>query len=165
MASDIRVLLLKSWSQQRDYAERLVADLSEADMVSQPVPGVVMNHPAWVLGHLSAYPPVLTTMLSRLKPEDPKDHPFGKESRPQGDVSVYGSKASIVGEYLRVHDELAATLERVDAAVLHDPIGVDRWRERFPTVQDASFYLMTSHESTHLGQLSAWRRAGGRPSV
>lgn len=134
-------------------------------MVAQPVPSVVMNHPAWILGHLSAYPPVLTTMLVRRTPMDPKDHPFGKDSKPTGDLSVYGSKSAILDEYLRVHDELAVTMERVDAAVLDDPIGVPRWRERFPTVGHACVYLMTTHEATHLGQLSAWRRAGGRPSV
>ncbi len=165
MNANLVDLLLRSWSQHRDYAARMTADLSDPDMVAQPVRGVVMNHPAWVLGHLSAYPPVLTAMLSRFKPDDPKDHPFGKDSKPLSDMSVYGTKESIVGDYFRVHDELAATMGRVDPVVLHDPIGVDRWRERFPTVAHAAFYLMTTHEATHLGQLSAWRRAGGRPAV
>ena len=165
MARELIEFLLRSWSQQRDYAVRLTADLSDADMVAQPIRGVVMNHPAWVLGHLSAYPPVLTAMLSRLVPADPKDHPFGKDSKPQSDLSMYGSKEAVVTDYLRVHDELAATFERIDPAVLADPIGVPRWRERFATVAHACVYLMTTHEATHLGQLSAWRRAGGRPSV
>ena len=63
--------ILRTWERQRDYAERLVADLSDADMVSQPVPGVIMNHPAWVYSHVGLYPPVLAAILREESFEDP----------------------------------------------------------------------------------------------
>lgn len=163
--ADLVTLLLRSWSQQRDYAERLIRDLSDADMTAQPVAGVTMNHPAWALGHLSAYPPVLAAMARRETPVDPISHPFGRDSKPVNDPTVYGSKEKIVSAYFGAHDELADTLASVDPSVMNDPIRVERWRERFPTLAHACFYLMTTHEATHLGQISAWRRAGGRPAV
>jgi hypothetical protein len=67
--------------------------------------------------------------------------------------------------FLEGHDRLAAALGEVDPAVFARPIPLARWAERFPRIGDAVLYLMLSHEGGHLGQISAWRRAGGRPAV
>lgn len=165
MASLVVDWLVRSLAQERAYAVRLVDDLSDADMIAQPVPGVVMNHPAWILGHLSAYPPALAAMLRGQIAPDPIVHPFGRESKPESDLSVYGSKEKIVGDYLGAHDELAHVLSRVDPVILDNAVSITRWQGRFPSVGAACFYLMTTHVATHLGQLSAWRRVGGRAAV
>lgn len=157
--------ILRSWSYQRDYAVKLVADLSEADMVSQPVPGVVMNHPAWVYGHCGVYPPVLAAMLEGKAFEDPIKHRYGRDSRPTPNRADYPSKTEILGGFLAGHDRLAEVLGRVDPGVLARPIPLERWKQRFPTIADAVAHLMLEHEAGHLGQVSAWRRAGGRPAV
>ncbi len=160
--------VLGSWTKQRDYAARLVADLSDADMVSQPVPGVVMNHPAWVFSHLSLYPPTLSAIIRGAREGefvDPITSPFGKDSRPAGDGDAYLPKAALMTQYFAGHDELAAVLEQVGTAGLTRAIPLARWEERFPLVADALVYLMLHHETVHLGQVSAWRRAGGRPAV
>jgi hypothetical protein len=157
--------ILRTWSRQRDYAQRLVADLSDVDMVSQPVPGVVMNHPAWTFGHIGIYPPVLAAILDGRSFEDPIKHRYGRDSRPVSDVRAYPPKAELMAEYFAGHDQLAAVLEGADPAVLSRPIPLARWKERFPFIADAVVHLMIDHESTHLGQVSAWRRAGGRPAV
>jgi Protein of unknown function (DUF664). len=155
--------LLRSWANQRDYAQKLVADLSDEDMVSQPVPGVVMNHPAWTLGHLAAYPPVLTAMLLGQPFTDPMHSPYGRGSMPK--ESGYPPKAQLLAEFLDGHDRLAAAVEAAPESAWSAPIPLARWEQRFPEVADAVIYLMLSHEATHLGQISAWRRAGGRPAV
>jgi hypothetical protein len=157
--------ILRSWQYQRDYAVKLVADLADADMTSQPVPGVVMNHPAWVYGHCGIYPPVLAAMLEGKAFEDPIKHRYGRDSKPTSNRGDYPAKAEIVGSFLAGHDQLAAVLERVDLAVLARPIPLERWKQRFPTIADAVAHLMLEHEAGHLGQVSAWRRAGGRPAV
>jgi hypothetical protein len=157
--------LLLSWSNHRGYAQRLVADLSDADMVSQPVPGVVMNHPAWTLGHLSPYPPVLAAILKGEEFVDPLNSKYGRGTHPVADLKAYPPKADLLAEFLLGHDLLARTLEQVDPAVMAKPIPLARWKERFPRIGDAVLYLMLSHEAGHLGQLSAWRRAGGRAAV
>ena len=157
--------LLLSWSNQRDYAQRLVTDLTDADMLSQPVPGVTMNHAAWTLGHLSPYPPVLAAILTGEPFTDPLNSPYGRGSKPVSDPTAYPPKAKLVAEYLAGHDLLASTLEAIDSEVMAQPIPLARWKDRFPRIGDAVLYLMLSHEGAHLGQLSAWRRAGGRPAV
>jgi DinB superfamily len=157
--------ILRSWQYQRDYAVKLVADLSDGDMVSQPVAGVVMNHPAWVYGHCGIYPPVLAAMLEGKPFEDPIKHRYGRDSRPTGNRADYPSKEVIVGEFLAGHDRLAEVLGKADAAVMARPIPLERWKQRFPTIADAVAHLMLEHEAGHLGQVSAGRGAGGRPAV
>lgn len=157
--------IVRAWARQREYAERLVADLTDADMVSQPVKGVVMNHPAWVFGHIGAYPPVLTAILKGEPFEDPLNHRYGRASRPSDDPREYPEKGLLMEEYLCGHDLLERTLASADPGGLTRPIPLPRWRDRFPLVGDAVVHLMISHESGHLGQVSAWRRAGGRAPV
>lgn len=160
--------ILGSWAMQRDYAARLTADLSDADMTSQPVPGAVLNHPAWVFSHLSLYPPVLTAILRGAKEgefADPIKSPYGKDSRPVADAAVYRPKRELLAAYFAGHDELARVLSETDASLLARPIPLARWQQRFPLVADALVHLMLDHEAGHLGQVSAWRRAGGRAAV
>ncbi len=165
MDSALVPAILRCWAAQRDYAARLVADLSDADMISQPVRGVVLNHPAWTFGHLGIYAPVLSAILEGRSFEDPIKHKYGRESRPVNDAAAYPPKSELMAGYLRDHDVLAQVLERTAASRLADPIPLERWRPRWPSVADAVVHLMIDHESTHLGQVSAWRRAGGRPAV
>lgn len=157
--------VLRAWAHQRDYAQRLVADLSEEEMVSQPAPGVVMNHPAWIIAHLSVYAGVLAAMLRGEAFEDPIGHRYGRESRPVSDVNEYPRKEALLQEYFRGHDAAARALEGASREVLEGPPPLKRWEARWPRVADAAVHLMIAHESGHLGQLSAWRRAGGRGRV
>jgi hypothetical protein len=160
--------ILGSWAKQRDYASRLVADLSDEDMVGQPVEGVVMNHPAWVFSHLSLYPPTLSAILRGAREgefADPINSRFGKDSKPVADAAAYLPRGELLAGYFDGHDELAAVLGIVSSAVLSQPIPLKRWEQRFPLVADAVVHLMLDHESGHLGQVSAWRRAGGRKAV
>jgi len=157
--------LLAQYKHSGDYAERLVADLSPEEMTAQPVPGVTMNHPAWILAHLSAYPPVLTSMINGGTPEDPLEHRYGQRSRPLDDPAEYPPKDALVAQFLTVRHKLAETFDGAEPDRLGTPVTIERWTTRWPTIWHACVTLMTTHEATHLGQLSAWRRAGGRPPV
>jgi len=165
MTNPLIQAVLRAWASQRDYAERLVADLSDADMVAQPVSGVTMNHAAWTIGHLSAYPPVLALILEGKPFVDPIKHPFGRDSKPLNDAAAYPRKETLMAGYFADHDRLAQVLERTDISVLAQATPLARWLPRWPLIADAVIHLMIDHESTHLGQLSAWRRAGGRKAV
>lgn len=157
--------VLQSFKEMGGYAERLVADLSPEEMTAQPVAGVTMNHPAWVLSHLSAYPPVLTTMLRGETPDDPINHRYGRNSSPVGDAGEYPPKDALMAHYLTVRHGLAEAFTQATIDVLGVPPLIERFRPRWPSLWHACVALMTHHEATHLGQLSAWRRAGGRPAV
>jgi hypothetical protein len=90
---------------------------------------------------------------------------YAKGTKPTDDASKYPAKATLLADYLAGHDLLRDTLAASNASVFAKPIPLARWQERFPKIGDALLYLMLSHEATHLGQVSSWRRAGGRAAV
>lgn len=155
--------LLSSWDKNLDYAQKLVADVPDERMVEQPAPN--MNHPAWILSHLNAYHPVIASMLRGELFDDPKEHPFGMKSKPVADLAVYQSRKALIDAFSEGHGQVTAVLQSADESVLAAAVPLDRWQRVMPTVHIALVYLMILHESIHLGQLSAWRRVLGMPSV
>lgn len=157
--------VLASYAELRDYAQRLVADLDDAQMVAQPVPGVIMNHPAWILSHTAAYAPVLAGILRAQVVEDPVHHRFGRGSQPTSDTSIYLPRVELIAHWLTVHDAAAEALGQCGPERLSEPTPMPRWRSRFPTIGRLAMQFLVKHPATHLGQLSAWRRAMGLPPV
>ncbi len=159
--------LLFGWEKNLSYGKNLVADLSNDQMVVQPNPGSGpgMNHPAWVLSHLNAYHPVIVSIIKGELFDDPKGYPFGMQSKPEGDRSVYASKDQLVADFVAGHKQVAEALGSATDAVFDQPIALERWAQFMPKAGIALPYLMLVHENTHFGQLSAWRRVQGLPSV
>jgi len=149
------------------YGQQLVADLDQAQMTLQPAPAgeAASNHPAWVLSHLNVYLPLISLALEGKTFDDPKEHRFGMTSKPEADASIYESKEKLIGDYVAGHEKIISQLEAVDASVLAQPIQMARWQSVMPTVAVCLPYLLCNHENIHLGQLSAWRRIQGMPSV
>ena len=155
------------WNKNREYGPKLVADLDDQQMVLQPAPegNLPSNHPAWVFSHLNVYLPVIAGIIQGESFEDPKEHRFGMLSKPEADGSIYASKDDLVGEFVAGHDRVMDLLETADESVFQLPVQLPRWQEIMPTAAIALPYLMLNHENSHLGQLSAWRRIQGMPSV
>ena len=153
--------ILITWRRDIAYALRLVGDLSDEQMIAQPVAGRAMNHPAWTLAHLTLYNEVIAKMLRRETFDDPKEHAFGMKSAPQSDATIYGPRAKLVDAYKGSHDEAERALVECDMDVFAEAVPLERWRALHPKIADMIVMLMVKHESMHLGQLSAWRRAMG----
>lgn len=154
-----------TWRRNGAYAQRLVGDLGGGKWLAQPVGGVVMNHPAWVLSHLNVYAPIVSAMLRREGFEDPIEHRHGQKSKVSMEAGEYLTGEELLAEYVRLHDEALLSLEAADDSVSGEPNPLERWRVVHPTVGDMLVTLMVKHESGHLGQLSAWRRAMGLAPV
>jgi hypothetical protein len=161
MSELLKSALLTTWRRDVAYALRLVGDLSDEQMIAQPIPGRVMNHPAWTLAHLTLYNEVIAKMLGRIAFEDPKEHPFGMKSSPEGDAKLYPPKALAIESYERTHTAAERALVECDPSVLAEDAPLARWRPLHPKIADMTVMLMAKHETLHLGQLSAWRRAMG----
>jgi hypothetical protein len=147
------------------YAQKLVADLGDARLCDQPVPGRAMNHAAFTLGHLAWVSEAGGNLLNApsLGMPDRKEL-FGMGSQPSSDRSIYPTKAELLGWLEAGHARLVEAVFETKAEVFTQP-APERMRARFPTMGSLILGLMTSHEATHLGQLSAWRRALGLPAV
>lgn len=150
-----------------DWAQRLVADLTEAQWIQQPagLRPAPMNHPAWIFSHLNVYLPVMAALLRGQPFDDPKFHPFGMQSKPETDRNLYPNPAELLKVFVKGHEELAGLLGTATEATLNQPVLLPRWKEIMPKVGIALPYLLLVHENQHLGQLSAWRRVLGLPSV
>lgn len=145
------------------YALRLVEGLSADQWLAQPVPGRVMNHPSWILSHLNVYNDFGTCLAQGVPYEDPAGHAHGKNSRPLADVAAYEPPEQLAARYIAIHDQALAALGDATETLLASPNPLERKRAEHPTVGDMLLMLLVKHESVHLGQLSAWRRAMGLP--
>ncbi len=154
-----------SWRRNGAYALRLADGIDPAAFVAQPVPGRVLNHPAWIFGHLNLYAGIAVALCRGEGFHDPADHEFGQSSVPLGDASRYPPARELLDEWRRLHDEGERALASATITITTAPNPLERWRAMHPTVGDMLVTLMVKHESGHLGQLSAWRRAMGLARV
>lgn len=158
--------LVYCWKKNLDYAPKLVSDLTEEQMAWQPnQSGLPANHAAWVLSHLNVYIPIIESLIQGQAFDDPKPHKFGMTSKPERDRSLYASKQELVDTFVAGHHNVLRLLEGASDAILEQEVALARWKELMPKVGIALPYLMLNHENNHLGQLSAWRRVQGLPSV
>lgn len=159
--------LLYSWKKNADYGARLVSDLSNEQMTLQPAPEgqAASNHPAWVLSHLNVYVPIIGSLIEGTAFEDPKDHQFGMQSKPEADPGIYASKDELIEAFVAGHDRVTHSLATCSDDLFERDMSLERWKPVMPKLGIALPYLMLLHENCHLGQLSAWRRIQGMPSV
>lgn len=144
--------------------ERYLTDLSDADLLIRPVPG--MNHIAWQLGHLAISE---KSLLERVRPGAGAPIPEGFEVAHGRDESATKlddpSKFETKERYVALLKEqraasLAALAAMTDADL--DAPAPEAMREMFPTV-GSIMLLIGTHPLMHAGQWVAVRRKKGLP--
>jgi uncharacterized damage-inducible protein DinB len=152
------------YADQYGYARQLTADIPDEEFAEEPVPG--LNHPAWILGHLTVTADFGLHLLGE-KPVAPEGWSamFAPGTVPDPQRATYPTKAEYLNAYEAGHAALASAAAALDDARAAKPNPVASLKARFPTVGDLVAHLLTTHEATHLGQLSAWRRTMGKQSV
>ena len=156
--------LQRSFALNLEHATRLLEDLTDEQMIAQPITDI--NHPAWIVGHLTyslqgiggeiGLSPWLPTQWSAL---------FATGTVLSTDRRNYPVKAELVGAFEDARRRISDRLAEMTDDDLSKPLPDDRYREIFPTVGSALLHILTVHAATHIGQLSAWRRAMGLPRV
>jgi hypothetical protein len=153
------------FEQNLGYARRLVADLSDEQLTKEPVSDCVLNHAAFVIGHLAWVCDFGATLLGENAAIDPNWREiFSSAAKPSVDRSVYPTKTILFKAYEDAHTRLASVALAATPEKLQE-LPPERFRSRFQTVAHFVLHMLTNHEAVHLGQLSAWRRACGLPSV
>ena len=140
-----------------------LADLSDADLLLRPVPG--MNHIAWQLGHMISSEHGMMTALGHAMPELP--HGFEaahkKDMAASDDPKKFWTKEEYLSLWREVHDGTLAAIKTTPDANLEKP-GPEKMRAYAPTI-GAVFNLIGTHEFMHSGQLVAVRRKLGKPPL
>jgi uncharacterized damage-inducible protein DinB len=158
---------LATTAMTRNQLLKLVADLSDDQLVLQPAPGV--NHPAWVLGHsvLSDYN-LYWIISGKNAPtwiDDAYKATYGGKSTPVADKSKYLPKQTYIERLTEARELVVAHLKQMKPDDFQTPHPDPARRDRFPTVGHAVMLYGTYHEAYHAGQISAWRRVLGLPPV
>jgi len=157
--------IVYAWDNQLRYALALLEDVTDEQMVLRP--GGNMNHPAWILGHVMLYHPIVPRLLAGEAFADPADDVlFGFRGQgPLDDVAAYGTKASQVRRFADGHERVAQALLAARPDDFTRPPSLPRWAKDYPTVEFMLPDLIVFHEAMHIGQISIWRRAAGLPAV
>ena len=156
-----KTTILNQFAFQRHYLSMLVDDIPDEKMTAQP--GVV-NHPAWQLGHLTFVADRFAKTLGGTSTLDATwEARFGQNTVPNPDRAASPSKAELIR---MLDDRRNAAAKAYLAASLEDlakPNPIARLAKVLPTIGHLAIFGLISHESQHLGQLAAWRRAAGMP--
>ena len=162
----MKEIVLSLYAMNLDFSRRLVADIPDDQMCAQPVPGRVMNHAAFLLGHLTWTSDNVSAMLAGTTPVLPSNwaDTYGRGAKPVIDRSCYRSKADLLKMLEDAHGRMADAFSKAPPELLARP-APERLRNRFPTVGHLALAMMTSHGAVHNGQISAWRRALGWPPI
>ena len=146
------------------FAEAVTKDIP-ADQFGRKPDGVNTNCPAWVIGHLGAYPGWVVSMLTgTAPPEDPETQAmFGHSSECKDDQAgtIYPSKDELLKKFNAGMQAVIDALPKASEAALSAPNPNEQMRDRFPTVGSLAAFMVGSHNMMHLGQISAWRRCMG----
>ncbi|MEQ8847550.1 DinB family protein [Botrimarina sp.] len=155
--------LLFSYRWGIESFQRLTADVPDERMAEQPIEGI--NHPAWLIGHVSPYNDVIVALLRGVPFDNPWRTRYGKESSPTSDRGEYPSKDQLIAELTAGYERAAAAMAEAPRDAWTATFDHPEWGKQFDSVAPAVTFLATTHLALHLGQLSGWRRAAGFPRV
>jgi hypothetical protein len=156
--------ILHSFAYALDFLREQVADVAPADMVAQP--HGIMNHPAWVIGHLTWTCQLLggAIGLPEWLPADWASR-FGTGGVPVSDANRYEAKDAALTLLRDAQSRITDAVERLDDARLDEPFPDESYRDVFPTIRHAITQVLVGHTSMHVGQLTVWRRAMRLPPM
>lgn len=147
--------------------ELLSKDIPAEKFDHMPHPN--MNHPAFCFGHLSIYPNKVLTMIGRPDLVHEKDgwaEILEASATCVEQIGLYPPKDEIIAHFLERHRTVLDVLHKLDDGQLAGESPTQgKFKEMFPTLASVAIFMMASHAMYHLGQVSAWRRAMGLPSV
>jgi uncharacterized damage-inducible protein DinB len=156
--------VLNSYRLTLAYLRRLLDDLPDEALARQPAE--LVNHPAWVIGHLVHSCEALAGELGFAGWLPPAwREQYGTGSVPTSDRSAYPAKAMLLAALADAESRIVSRLESLGDAQMAVPLPDERYRTTFPTLGHAVTHILTSHAAVHVGQLSAWRRAAGYPPL
>lgn len=137
-----------------------VKDVPESRMTEQP--GMIVNHPAWMLAHLGAYEGQMLKMFDdpSVPTADAELEQFGYGTKPIADHTAYPSKAELLSRLADRHARLMTVITDKHADYFSRP-APEKFGGVTSTIGHVAIIMLTSHLSYHHGQLKQWRRAAG----
>lgn len=156
--------VLHSFAYGLDFLREQVADVDDINMIAQP--NGILNHPAWVIGHLTYVCQLLgsTVGVSGWLPNDWAKR-FGTGSAPVADASAYESKDKALAILEDAQSRITIAVEGLHDAQLDAAFPDPSYAPVFPSIRHALTQVLVGHTSYHVGQLAMWRKAMGLPRM
>ena len=146
------------------YAKSLLKDLPDEQLCLVSSPG--MNHPAWIIGHVSwAYDTIVVLLEQPPRTDEHWRSLFSNGTQAVAERERYPSKQVLLDTFLATSQAAIEALRVAPDDVLARELPWPQFRRIMPTVGVAAANILTNHTTLHLGQLSAWRRLHGYPGV
>jgi DinB superfamily len=141
-------------------SEPILRGLGDEHRALEPMPGT--KTAGWLVGHLTFTGDFARRMCGRTPIcNESWTRKFAPGTQPSTDAATYPPMAELISTFGGVYSDLIAAASEAPRHVLTSPNPYSVARERFPTVRDFLFHLMTAHFAYHLGQLQCWRAAAG----
>lgn len=152
--------VLHSFNYCLDFLREQVAEVAAADIVAQP--NGIVNHPAWVMGHLAYVSQLLGDVigLPQWLPDEWAER-FGTGSVPVADAGLYETKDDALVILEDARSRITHAVEQLNDSRLDEPFPDESYRDVFPTISHFLTQVLVGHTANHVGQLSVWRRAMG----
>ena len=140
------------------YAQANLADIPDDQMTT--LPAGLVNHPAWILGHV-ILAAERTVQLLGGQSACTDEYAALFQEPPTEAGGNFPTKSDLLAALTDVYDRLINAFEVAGDDVLAQPLPIDEMREIFPTIGDSAVGVLTIHPALHFGQLAAWRVAMG----
>lgn len=142
------------------YGKQILADIEDARMAERPMD---LNPPAWLLLHLATAADYAAALLggSGVCPADWNEKADTKKPV-SSNRTEYPGKDELVKTFEKAYQNAANLLSKASPEQLASPQKLGFFEKELPSVADMAGFLLVSHLSIHLGQISAWRRAIGK---
>ncbi|MCK4873231.1 MAG: DinB family protein [Phycisphaerales bacterium] len=148
------------------YAGMLCEDIPDDKFAVKTIQ--TLNHPAFIMGHLTVYPEELLNHIGRgdLAIDNADyDKLFGMGVECKNDPSIYPNKTELTARFRDRHNVLIGAIADMTDEQLLAPNPTDFLKESCPTLAAMLLFSLHDHVMMHLGQISAWRRTIGLGSV
>ncbi len=146
-----------------DLMGRLMADLTDADLMVRPAPEA--NHMLWQLTHLTRSQVMLAGLVS---PEAPVavpahfDEAGKKAAAASDDPATFPTRAEVMDVLGRAHAAIVAGVTGMTDQQLAGP-SPEPMRKMGPELADILLMVGGTHMALHIGQLQVLRRKLGKP--
>ena len=148
-----------------DVMGRLMADLTDAELMVRPTPEA--NHMMWQLTHLTRSQVMLAGLVS---PDAPVavpahfDEAGKKASSSIDDPAQFPTRAEVTDVLARAHAAIVAGVSQMSDEALAAP-SPEPMRKMGPELADLLLMVGGTHMALHVGQLQVLRRKLGKPLV
>jgi hypothetical protein len=142
------------------YGKQILADLEDESMADRPMG---LNPPCWILVHLGTGADYAANLLGGKGVCPEKWSEIGDTKKPpSSNRSDYPSRNEILQYFEDSYTNAMKLLAAATPEQLKAPQKLGFFEKELPTVEEMAGFLLVSHLSIHLGQISAWRRAMGK---